>query len=487
MGNRPSQGRSEVNVSSSKAIAQLPGDLDTFKSLFSGTIALPGMPEYEANRVIWNHDACGYPSAIVTVQTEQDVVQVVNYARENNCCLCIASGRHGHLCMLDDSLVMDMSAMKKCVVDKEAMTVTAESGVKLLDLDDACHKEDVVVPSGTNPDTGIAGLTLGGGVGFLVRRFGLTLDALLSVRIVLANGQILTASETENEDLFWGVRGGSGNFGVVTEFTFRCFPIPREVLGGSKVYVFNSLPLIKQFLTPSLVILEKYFLEYLKDAPNDVGSLVVLPIGGPTIIAWTYAGTVEEGKPELNRLNDMMPFTPIDNIQPTSYHKGVQIIAEGPNRDKQRSGFYFEKGVLIESLTLDLLRILDDIHHGSLPEGVEGTFIIVTLGGKMSEIKASDTAYEFRGANFWILVLSKWEKPEHKEGAVRWNRDVYDLLKPFACGVYAPVIASGSQSHAEDDELFVGLVYRGNLERLIELKRLYDPGNLFRTNRNIKP
>eukprot|EP01127_Copromyxa_protea_P011227 TRINITY_DN2808_c0_g1_i2.p1 TRINITY_DN2808_c0_g1~~TRINITY_DN2808_c0_g1_i2.p1 ORF type:complete len:384 (-),score=104.48 TRINITY_DN2808_c0_g1_i2:210-1361(-) len=381
------------------------------------------------------------------------------------------------MCLLDNSLVIDFSKFKKITVDKEAMTVVCQSGVKLGELDAEGHKHGVVVPAGHNTDTGVAGLTLGGGVGFLVRKHGLTIDNLLSVRIVLATGEIVVASGEENTDLFWGIRGGSGNFGVVTEFTYRCHSIPAQVMGGAKVYAINNLPLFSSFMASKFDILARAR-DYCNQAPNEVGAMFVMPAGGPIITAFCHCGTVEEGRAEFLNLN--MPYTPIDTIKPVSYQMDIQKFAEGPKKDRQQSGFYFEKGLLFADLSDEALRVFENFTTTLAPRaGIEAVIAVIVLGGKMADVAPEATAFEHRGAKYWGLFMVQWWQPELREEAVQWCRKLYDTLKPFSQGNYAPVIGADEQNS--------GLVYTNNLARLVELKQKYDPNNLFRNNRNINP
>jgi len=456
-------------------ITPLVGDVETLRSP-SILVSLPGTPEYDGERCCWNRDAMGFPSAIATVQKEEDVIAVINYARKHDANLCIASGRHSTLCMLDNTLVLDLSRLKKISIDKEAMTVTAQAGVKLNELDKACCPHGVVVPAGHNPDTGIAGLTLGGGVGHLCRKYGLTLDHLLSVRVVLASGELVVASEKENEDLFWGIRGGSGNFGVVTEFTFRCHTIPDKVWAGSRIYLLNEVPLLNKVLASRVEILRKTA-DYNMTMSRDIGAMLILPCGGPVVTYWVHAGPIEEAKKEFETAD--VPYTPVDDFKACSFHLEVQAMAEA----NQTPGYYFEKGLLFESYSDECLEVMARISETKPEDGVTALIAAVVVGGAISDVPTEDTAFASRKAHFWTLFLGKWEDHANREKAVKWTREAHAALKPFATGAYAPVIGVD----ATEEEETLGLYFGVNGKRLRELKRQYDPTNLFKNNRNISP
>jgi len=450
-------------------------DIAGLRKSVQGPVYTPEDIGYDESRAAWNWDATGFPSAIVTVSGIPDIQAVVSFARKHNLDLCIAGGRHSHLCMINNSLVLDMSKMKQIDFDAETQQVRVQAGVKLGQLDAELERYGCIVPAGHNPDTGVAGLTLGGGVGWAVRRYGLTVDSLLQLRLVTAEGEYITADKDNHPDLYWALRGGGGNFGVVVDFLFKTSPMPSKVLGGA--IVFPNLPEFVHALqlTTSPMIAAKKVRDYWVNMPHEVGSMLVMPMGGPLVTLWTYVGPEEAGRKEFEKFEFS---SPINTIKLMSYQTGVQKLAE----DEQPSGNYWEKGCLINELTDELLDLIWKFAHEQ-PSEVTGAFVLVALGGKMAEVSIEETAFEQRNGKHWLLMLGKWDEPQHKQIVVDYIRKAHKAISPHSEGSYAPVI---NVPEGEDWETDNGAaVFSKNAERLVSVKQKYDPTNLFHMNRNI--
>jgi len=451
-----------------------------------GVVHQPGTDGYTTQRnSVWNKATRGVPSAIVTPGSKEDVAAAIRYAVKYDLPLAVAGGRHSHLCMVNDSLVLDMSPFNEVIVNAESKVVEIGSGAKLGRVDAECAKFNLAVPLGHNPDTGVAGLTMGGGFGYLTRTHGLSVDNLIAVEMVLASGEIVNASATENTDLFWAIRGGGGNFGVVTKFTFQGHSIPPLIMAGNAVFL--SVPIVTGILLPEPISVLKRARDYFINSPEHVCGMLILPVGGPLIAVFSHCGELEEGKLEAEKFNQI-GYTPLSSISPISYHSGLQTLALGPNKDKQASGFYYEKGLIIEDLTDEFLDLVWQARSAPPPHSnVEAVFILALVGpGAVSRVGKSDTAFYNRHANWWMLLMTKYTPTvagdQSAELACKnWAAKLHKDFSKYGISSYAAVTNDTpdlEKSHLE-------FVYGENLPRLLEIKKNYDPTNIFRINRNI--
>eukprot|EP01125_Pyxidicula_operculata_P020391 TRINITY_DN7522_c0_g1_i1.p1 TRINITY_DN7522_c0_g1~~TRINITY_DN7522_c0_g1_i1.p1 ORF type:complete len:438 (+),score=80.39 TRINITY_DN7522_c0_g1_i1:563-1876(+) len=418
-----------------------------------------------------------------------DVKAVIKYARKNDCTLGVAAGRHSHLCMVDDCLLVDFSKMKKIDVDVPRKVISIQPGVKIGDLDSACQPHNLIIPLGHNPDTGVAGLTLGGGLGYFSRKYGATCDSLIEVEIVLPNGDIIIANSDKNPDLFWAVRGGGGNFGIVTRFTYNAYDIPPQVVGGMMVY--PKIPYISPYIFPDTPTLLRRYVDHSNKMTDEEGSMFVIIVGGMDLVIYTNCDTIERGKQGASKIHRNIGFTPFNTIYPTNYHSGVQKLISGSHSERQPPGNYYQKELLVNEMSNELL---DDLaaakNYSFFYSQSYAMIVVILLGGKMSEVPTDATAFYARKSKYWILLNISWKdqsSPAHtsaaKEEAVTWIKSTHNRLMKYASGNYSALV--GDRSDGSVGMVSSKVVHGDNLKRLEQIKNKYDPENILRLNRNI--
>jgi FAD/FMN-containing dehydrogenase len=409
------------------------------------------------------------PMLIAYCTTVTDVVEALAFARTSGLLTAVRGGGHNvagsTLC--DGGLVIDLSRMNKVTVDPKEGTARAEGGALLADLDAATQAHGLATTTGVNSDTGLIGLTLGGGIGRLGRKHGLSCDNMLSAEIVTPDGRVLTASHDENVDLFWGLRGGGGNFGIVIAITYKLHPVGPTVLAGSLVYEWkqarDALRLYAGFSTK---------------APDELctdAALVTLPDGGHGFaISAFYAGPPDEGERVLRPLREALP-TAADQIGPVSY---VQLQRAGDASFPRGHRFYW-KAQFLREVTDGAIDALVD-RFPSVPSA-RSFFVFQQVGGAISRVPVTATAYANRSAAYDCFPVSIWTDPAADEANIAWAREMYASMRPFAMGgVYV-------NNLGDEGEDRVKAAYGENYERLAALKRKYDPDNLLRLNQNIRP
>jgi FAD/FMN-containing dehydrogenase len=404
----------------------------------------------------------------------------VNFARENGLLVAVRGGGHNvaGTSTVDGGLLIDLSLMKGIRVDPERRTVRAEGSVTLGELDRETQVFGLATPMGVVSETGIAGLTLGGGIGWLRRKYGLSSDNLVSVDVVTADGRFLTASETENADLFWGIRGGGGNFGVVTSFEYRLHRVGPEVMFCFVLYPGDKAKEVLSFCE-----------EYVADAPDEVspiGSLGRVPPmelfperwhGEPMVaLLDMYAGEAEEGERVLRPLRDLggaiadlsarMPYTVAQKVLDEDYPNGWR---------------YYWKSQNISGLSDEVIERLTD--YSAAAPSHHSTIDVVYQGGAMSRVGANETAFGDRSAPIWLAVESNWENAQDDEANIAWVRECVSDMRSFSGG---GAYLNFPGFYEEGDQL-IREAFGENYERLVTLKNKYDPTNLFRLNQNIKP
>jgi len=452
--------------------------VEELASKLRGALLRSGGSDYEEARLVWNDLIDKRPALIARCAGAGDVIDSVNFARENDLLLAVRCGGHNVAgnAVCDGGLVIDLSTMRRIHVDPERRTVRAEGGATWADLDRETQLFGLATPGGEVSETGIAGLTLGGGMGLLRRMYGLSCDNLLSTDVVSADGLLLTASETENADLFWGIRGGGGNFGVVTTFEYRLHPVGPEVMAAAVMYPFEQA-----------TELLHAWREYTKQAPYEVASEVLLWSipdipdfpeelrGEPTVVvAGMYAGPAEVGERELQPLREFgTPLVDLSGIQP---YTAAQSDFDA----------FFPEGLLYywKSLYLDHL---DDETIGAMVVHAEDRpsprtpLIVRHLGGAISRVPEDATAYGNRTAMFNLSIDSTWEDPIQSERNIAWTREVWTKMRRFSeGGIYL-----NFAGFLEEGEKLLHEGHGVNYQRLVELKNKYDPTNLFRLNHSI--
>jgi FAD/FMN-containing dehydrogenase len=452
--------------------------IEELKSGFRGEVLLPGDGAYEEARKIWNAMIDKRPAIIARCTSTADVVRAVNFARDNALLLAIRGGGHNIAgnALCDDGIVIDLSQMKAATVDVGKRRVIVEGGATLADLDAATQAHGLATPVGINSTTGIAGLTLGGGFGWLSRKYGMTIDNLESAEVVTATGEIVRASATENPDLFWALRGGGGNFGVVTRFEFRLHPVGPNVLTGLIVYPFSTAKSVLQ-----------QYRDFMAKAPDDLSVWTVLRQAPPlpflptqvhgkevVILALIYAGDPKQGETLIQPLRKFgTPVGEFVGVQPyVNWQKAFDpLLTTGARNYWKSHNFSTLKDGLFDAVIE---------YVGKLPSP-QCEIFFGAIGGATTKPAPDSTAYAHRDAKFVMNVHGRWDSAAEDKLGIGWARDYFKASAPFASGgVYVNFLTAD-----EDDR--IGAAYGPSYTRLAQVKRKYDPKNLFCVNQNIKP
>jgi FAD/FMN-containing dehydrogenase len=455
--------------------------VDKLRASLHGQLIQPGDAGYDDARKVWNGMIDRHPALIVRCADGADVISAVNFARTENLLVAVRGGGHNvaGFGTCDDGIVIDLSPMKKIEVDPVARTARAQAGLTWGEFDQATQVHGLATTGGLVSTTGIAGFTLGGGFGWLVRKHGLTVDNLLSVDMVLASGQRLTASPTENADLFWGVCGGGGNFGIVTSFQYRLHPVGPDVYGGAIFYPVEKARAFLQFYrewTPTLPDELSTMVAFLTAPPEPFVPKEL--VGTPMIaLALCYAGAAGEGEQVVKPLRAFAPPA-IDVIGPIPYLALQSIFdATAPNGINA-----YWKTEYLNDLGDDAVDVLVD--HTAKMKSLS-PFAAVHIhhwGGAVTRAKADATAFAHRDAPYVLNIIGLWMEQEKADKHIAWARDFAQAMQPVSTGqVYLNFL--GDEGAARVKAAYGAARY----ERLVALKNKYDPTNLFRLNQNIKP
>jgi FAD/FMN-containing dehydrogenase len=444
---------------------------EAFRSKLGGGLIFPGDPDYDQARTLWNAMIDKRPALIVRCAGVSDVINAVNFAREHHLLVAVRGGGHSipgnSVC--DGGLVIDLSLMKGIRVDPHQRTVRAEGGVKWGEFDRETQAFGLATTGGTDPDTGIAGLTLGGGLGWICRNYGLSVDNLRSVDIVTADGQFRTASATENPELFWGVRGGSGNFGVVTSFEYQLHPV-GALLGGMLIHPMEKA---REVLT--------FYHHFASNAPDEVmtgAGMLTSPDGEPVVaIIVCYSGALETGEEVLKPIREFGP--PLaDHVGPMSYAQVQAMLSDAFPAGRRN----YIKTNFMDVIDDNAVEVLME-HFASVPSPYS-MLVFLQLGGAVGRVGKEETAFYHRDAGYHFFVGSVWEDPAEDEKNLRWGRETWAAMHRFSSnGVYVNEMGDEQESQARVAEAYGPNTY----QRLVALKNKYDPNNLFRLNPNIKP
>ncbi len=443
-----------------------------------GSALLPGDAGYDAARSIWNAMIDKRPALIVRCDGAADVRTAINAAREHALPLSVKCGGHNIAgnAVCDGGLMVDLSPMTSVHVDPWERSARVEPGATLADLDLETQAFGLATPLGINSTTGVAGLALGGGFGWLSRRFGHTIDNLLSADVVTAQGDLLRASETENAELFWGLRGGGGNLGVVTSFTFRLHPVGPEVLAGLIVYPFEqAAEVLRRYRAFTLEAPETITVwAVLRKAPP----LPFLPAGvhgkEVVVLPLLFTGEAAEGARLVEQLRAL--GTPVgEHVGPMPYIAWQQafdpMLTPGARNYWKSHDFAELADAAIDQLVA---------YAGRLPTE-ECEIFIGHLGGAAGRVPSAAMAYPHRNAQYVLNVHTRWRDPAQDPACIRWARDFFEATAPYATGgVYVNFMTADEQDR-------VAAAYGGNYARLAALKATYDPDNLFRLNQNVAP
>ena len=445
-------------------------EIKEFADSLTNALLTPSTPRYDSARKVWNGiwDS-RRPALIAQCADSDDVVSAVNFARTHDLLVAVRGGGHSisGMSVCDGGLVIDLSPMRTVLTDLATKTVRVGGGALLSDLDRETQTYGLVVPAGVVSHTGVAGLTLGGGIGRLMRMYGLTIDSLLAVDIVTADGQLRRASKDENQDLFWAVRGGGGNFGVVTAFEFQAHTFGPTYIGGGVLY---SMEHAKDALDFSF--------EFSENAPDELGvnaGMTVTEDGtAAAIIGITYVGDESKAEKVLQPLRKF-------GRELRDVTRKANYVNEQSGRDAANSHgrLYYIKGRHINEYDPRMLDVLME-RWGPAP-GRYTTMRIVRFGGAVSQVDNEATAWPHRDTMWDIEVGGHWTDPNQSEEYVQWGRDYWDALEPYtAKELYLNELMDEEQEQVTNS-------YGKNYKRLVDLKNKYDPTNLFRMNANVEP
>jgi len=453
--------------------------IDELRGQIRGPLHLQGDAGYDEARTIWNAMIDRHPGLIVRAAGAADVISVVRFARKQKLPLAIRGGGHNIAgnAVCDGGIMLDLSPMKSVRVDPAARVAHVGPGVTLGEFDREAQAFGLATPLGINSTTGVAGLTLGGGFGWISRKYGLTIDNLISVDVVTADGNLVRANERENEDLFWAVRGGGGNFGVVTSFEFRLHPVGPEVLSG---LIIHPISKAKQLFDG--------YRKFVAKAPNELTCWVVLRRAPPLpflppevhgtevmVLALCYVGDLDKGRKAVAPLQALAK--PIaDAVGPHPF-VGWQTAFDPLLTPGARNYWKSHDFVDLSDGLIDIL--LESI--GRLPTSDCEVFI-GHLGGAINRVPAKATAYPHRKIEFVMNVHTRWSDPGQDQKCIAWARRLYDATAPLATGgVYVNFMPGDEAQRVKSG------AYGPNYERLVNVKQKYDPDNLFCLNQNIRP
>ena len=442
--------------------------IEAFRAGFRGDVIGPDDAAYDAARRTWNGSVDKHPGIIARCAGTADVIDAVNFARDNDLLVSVRGGGHnvGGRAVCDDGLVIDLSGMKGIHVDAARRTARVQPGATLGDVDRETHVHGLAVPAGVVSKTGIAGLALGGGVGWLVRKHGLTCDNVLSFDVVTADGALLTANAEANAELFWALRGGGGNFGVVTSFEFRAHPV-ATVLGGMILYPREHAADVLRF-----------YRDFTQSAPEELtayAGLLCSPDGDPVVgVIVCYCGDLAEGERVLAPLRAHgAPL--LDAIGPLPFPAMQSMLDDAfPNGNQN-----YWKSTFLREMGDEAIAIMVD--HANRATSPMSTVVIEYYGGAASRVGAADTAFAHREAQYDIGILGQWTDAADSQRHIDWTRGLADALEPFASGAYLLNFLD------VDDDDTIRAAFGGNYARLVEAKNKYDPANFFRVNYNIAP
>jgi FAD/FMN-containing dehydrogenase len=441
-----------------------------------GQVILPGAEEYDGARAVWNARVSRYPAAVVRAADVEDVILTVNVAREHGIQLAVRSGGHSltGFSTVNGGIILDLSGMKAMTIDPKRRVARVQPGLTWAEYAAQATPYGLATTSGDAPGVGVGGLTVGGGIGWMVRKYGLTIDHLISAEVVTADGRLVTASETENADLFWAIRGGGGNFGILTSLELRLDPV-GTVLGGAVFYaeeeaesVLNAYAAFTaeapEELTTIALVMRLPPMPFIP--PESQGQL------GVGIFA-CYCGELSVGEEAVAPLRAF--GSPVaDVIAPMPYVGMLEMLREPTvwgNHHDTRSAF---AGALNREM---LETSLNYLRAATSPTAM---LQIRHLGGAMSRVPADATAFSHRDKEFMVTILNSWMDPEGEDRHIKWTRAFWAAIRPYTSGVYVNFIGDGEDRVHE-------AYSPATLKRLGEIKRAYDPENFFRLNQNIKP
>lgn len=451
--------------------------IDALRTEVHGEVIASGDAAYEEARRVYNGMIDKHPAAVVRCSGSADVATVIGVARAEGFDLSVRGGAHSApgFGTNDGGLVIDLSGLQDVVIDADNETVRAGGGCTWAVFNEATNAHGLATTGGIIGSTGIAGLTLGGGIGYLSRKYGLSCDNLLSAEVVTADGHVVTASENENDDLFWALRGGGGNFGVVTTFEYRLHAV-ADIYGGPIAYPVDRADEVLRF-----------YREYIAEAPEELGGFVGFHLAPPLpflpeewhfknvcLAVPCWAGPIDEGEKMIQPFLDVvepvgsmvgaMPYPALNSAFDALLPAGLQ---------------HYWKASFARDLSDDAIAVHAD--HGARVPAIQCAVHLYPINGAVQRVAADETAFAYRDVNYSPVIAGMWEDPADNEKNIGWVRGYYEALEPYSTeGGYINFMDGDDQSRIKAN-------YRGNYERLATIKAKYDPSNLFHINQNIQP
>ena len=450
--------------------------LQALQAQLRGQLIQPGDADYESARKVYNAMIDKMPRLVARCADVADVIACVNFARDNKMLLAVRGGGHngGGLGVCDDGVVIDLGAMRGIRVDPKARTVRVEGGCRWGDVDHATHAFGLATPAGIISTTGVGGLTLGGGIGHLSRRFGLSIDNLLSVDVVLADGRFVTASAKENEDLFWAVRGGGGNFGIVTSFEFKLHALSTVVAGPTLWPLERAAEIMK------------WYREFIGNAPPELGgffAFLTVPPGPPFPehlhlkkmcgVVWCYAGDPAQAEQAL---------APVRALDPALYGVGPMpypVLQSAFDALYPPGHQWYWRADFVNELPDEA--IAAHVEHGSRMPTMQSSMHLYPIDGAVHRVGRKDTPFVYRDARWAAVIVGVDPDPANREAITSWCKDYWEALHPYSAGgAYVNFMMDEGQERVQ-------ATYGEHYPKLAAIKQKYDPDNLFRVNQNIRP
>ncbi len=453
---------------SEKAIQQ-------FGESLRGELIQAGDQNYDEARKVYNGMIDKRPQMITRCFDVADVITSVNFGRENNMLISVRGGGHnaGGLGICDNGLVIDLSQIRYTHVDPKSKTIHVGGGCQWGDVDHAGHAFGLAVPAGVISTTGVGGLALGGGVGYLSRKYGLTIDNILEVDMILADGSCVTANAKENEDLFWAIRGGGGNFGVVTSFLFKGNPVHTNYAGPTLWHIENTERILK------------WYRDFILNVEDDLyGFFALLTVPGPPFpeelhgkkmcgVVWNYTGPIENGEAIFKPVRDLKPD--FENVGPMPH----------PMLNAMFDVFYptglqwYWRADFIKEIPDEA--VAEHVKFGEALPTPLSTMHMYPINGAVHKVGKNDTPWAYRDANWAQVMVGVDPDPANNEKITKWTKDYFDAIHPYSAGgAYINFMMDEGQERVKAS-------YKDNYDRLVKVKNKYDPNNLFRVNQNIKP
>jgi FAD/FMN-containing dehydrogenase len=449
-----------------------------FRKLITGTVLLPGEKGYDENRTIWNGMFDKKPAMITRCLSADDVSQAILFARKHQLQIAVKGGGHNSAgnAVCDDGMVIDLSLMQSVEVDSQRQTAKVDGGCLLGAVDEATQEHGLAVSAGIVSHTGVGGLTLGGGFGWISRKYGLTIDNLLSVDMVTADGSMVHASATENEDLFWAARGGGGNFGIVTTFEFQAANIGTELYTG---------PVVKRFEDAGEYL--RFYRDYVLKMPDEMTIWTVLRQAPPlpfipeehhgkmvVLVPFVWLGDPEEGEKLIQPIRDFgETIGDGSGVKPwTAWQAAFDGLVEHGARNYWKSHH-------MKSLSDECIDVITS-YAAKLPHP-ESEVFIPHMEGAPSRVDPVSTAFPHRNTPFLLNLHTRWRETSDDERCMKWAREFHDATRPFSQGVYVNFLSEEGSDRVK--EAYTEEVW----DRLVKAKKRWDPENVFRMNQNIPP